>query len=169
MALQYFLDGYNIIKCRDELADGSLGQGRRMLLQFLSAERPQGSARNQVIVVFDGKEDVWGPTAPGIVKVIFTSGETADDYIKRAVDRSDNVKNVIVVTNDGELACFVRKLGAKVLNVDDFMGNARRRAKTMIRKKSGDAGILTDKNITKAVEGRINKEMEDIWINKGKQ
>ncbi len=166
MALHYILDGYNIIKCMDGLADLSLEDGRSALLKILSFQRPQGSARNDVTVVFDGRSDVWGPTPSGPTKVVFTSGETADEYIKRAVEGAKDLKNVVVVTNDGEICCYVRKLGAKVLSVLEFL-TLRSGAGSRNRSQSGVSGELKkQKHIPRVTQSQINKELEDIWIKK---
>ena len=166
MALQYILDGYNIIKGNEKMADCSLEQGRAMLLQVIAHNRPQGSLRNQITVVFDGKRDVWGSSPSSVAKVFFTSGETADDYIKRMIDRSTDLKNTIVVTNDGELTCYIKKSGAKVLSVADFMSIKKKSEQHSGNKKGASSGLSDGKRITRAVEGEINKEMEDFWINK---
>ena len=89
MALHYILDGYNIIKCTDRLADCSLEEGRNGLLRILNHDRPQGSSRHCVMVVFDGKDDVWGQRPSGEVKVVFTSGlliHIHPDNLGKAID-----------------------------------------------------------------------------------
>lgn len=165
MSLQYILDGYNVIKCVEEMADCSLDQGRDMLLRTLAHDRPQGSLRNQVTVVFDGKDGVWGQKLSIFAKIIFSSGETADDYIKRMIDRSKDLKNIIVVTNDGEIACYVRKSGAKVLSVQEFMFSKKTSSRAL-NKKRNSSGTASFKSITRVAVDKINKEMEDVWINR---
>ena len=121
------------------------------------------------MVVFDGKNDVWGEPHVGPEKIIFTSGETADDYIKRCVEAAVQPHEIVVVTNDGELGCYVRKLGARLMSVEDFLtkgrGTARTGGQIADRKKSPD-GV---KNITHMMERNINAELEDIWINRKKK
>ncbi len=163
MSLHYILDGYNIIKCTDALADYSLEEGRNALLKIINCDRPQGSLRNGVTVVFDGQQNVFGSQPGGLARVVFTSGESADEYIKRAVMQGD-AKNSVVVSNDREIACYVRKLGAKVMEVDQFMaflyGSADK--SKAHRKSSGSI----HKWIPQALEQRINKEFEKIWLKK---
>ena len=166
MALQYILDGYNVINCMEMMTGCSLEEGRKRLLKVLAQDRPQGSPRNQVMVVFDGKDGVWGQPTSHAAKIIFSSGETADDRIKRIVDQSHDVKNIVVVTNDGEIVCYVRKLGAKVLSVEEFMSSGKALPKKSRGKTVRSQGVASHKRITRVTEGKINKEMEDIWINK---
>lgn len=165
MALHYILDGYNIIKCTDRLADCSLEEGRNGLLRILNHDRPQGSSRHCVMVVFDGKDDVWGQRPSGEVKVVFTSGETADDYIKRAVEKAGDVRNTIVVTNDREIVCYIKKLGAQALSVQKFL-NLKVSSSALRHKTGRSSGQKSRKQITRMMEHHINKELEDVWINK---
>ena len=165
MALHYILDGYNIIKCVDFLADASLEEGRRALLRIIHQQRPQGSVKNSVTIVFHGKDDVWGhPQSDGSARVIFTSGESADDYIKHAVESSADQVNMVVVSNDKEIVCYVRKLGAQVMGVEKFL--------TFSGASGGNSGGKTHsrgkskKMIGSAVELKINKEFEKIWLEK---
>jgi len=169
MALHYILDGYNIIKSLDALADLSLEQGRESLLKRINTARPQGSARNQVTVVFDGREDIWGAVtgARGQVKVIFSSGESADDCIKRMVEAAGKVKNIIVVTNDGGITSYVRRLGAKTMGVQDFLLPLS----SSDKKSSGRGSRMQakggrEKVVSQTAACRINREFEQIWLRK---
>lgn len=167
MALHYILDGYNIIKCVDSMADCSLEQGRNALLRMINCERPQGSSRNSVTVVFDGRDDVWGPQSGGIAKVVFTSGQSADDYIKAAVESLSDRANIVVVSNDKEITCYVRKLGAKVLGVEKFVSFLHSAGGSDVQRRGRARKIQkTQKVIDSAVALKINKEFEKIWLDK---
>lgn len=164
MALHYILDGYNIIKCVDAWADVALEQGRQALLAMINHERPQGSLRNAVTVVFDGKDDVWGAPSGGIARVVFTSGQSADDYIKNTVELSQDKKNIVVVSNDKEIVCYARKLGTKVMDVRKFLSHKVVAHKGVSRRKNY---VEKDhKTIDSSMEYRINKEFENIWLRK---
>jgi predicted RNA-binding protein with PIN domain len=163
MALHYVLDGYNIIKCVDALADHSLEQGRNALIRIINGDRPQGSARNAVTIVFDGRDDVSGPQPGGLARVVFTRGQTADEYIKAAVVCTENRANVIVVSNDKEIICYIRKLGAKGLAVEKFMSGL------LFSGRPGGGGVCRrpdhgEKGISRTDEAKINKELEKIWL-----
>lgn len=165
MAREYILDGYNIIKCCDDLADLSLQAGREALLDILRLRRPQGSPRNCVTVVFDGQPDVWGPSLSGEFRCIFTSGETADEYIKRLVESSQDARRVIVVTNDREITAYIRKLGADGWSVQRFL-SAGRRAQS---RRSETASAGNPEQISSTVQNQITQELEDLWIKKKKR
>lgn len=168
MALQYILDGYNIIHGVEFFSGRPLHEARAALIQVIRQRHLAGSSRNQVMVVFDGKNDVWGEPHVGPEKIIFTSGETADDYIKRFVEEAVQPHELVVVTNDGELGCYVRKVGARLMGVDDFLTKGR------ADKKDGPVSgkmkkVQVEKNITNMMERNINAEFEDIWINRKKK
>ncbi|MCK5580228.1 MAG: NYN domain-containing protein [Candidatus Omnitrophica bacterium] len=161
MAVSFIIDGYNVIKRIPELADRTLEDGRSSLIHFLEIHRPQGSLKNDVIVVFDGRSDVWGPQKASFVKVFFTSDETADEKIKRMVDGHPNKKSVVVVTEDREIQYYVRASGAKVLGVYEFLDKAGEKGFPAAGKK----GFSQEhKNVSKNVEAKINAEMEKIWL-----
>lgn len=164
MSLHYILDGYNIIKCTDALADDPLEQGRGKLIRIINEQRPQGSPRNDVTIVFDGKGDVWGAQSGGCAKVVFTSGESADEYIKRAVEDSRDRANIVAVSNDKGITFYVRTLGAKTVGVEDFLSSCHYPS----NRKGTDRNHKTRKVINPSLERKINQEFEKIWLEKDK-
>lgn len=166
MALHYILDGYNIIKSIDALADLALEDGRRELIRLVNTRCPQGSARNEVMIVFDGQPGVWGQPSPGALKVRFTSNGSADDYIKQTIERDADAKNAVVVSDDGEIACYVRKLGARVLSVQEFWASASGPRGARKGKRGASADGRPGKHITRVTQNAINRELKDFWIHK---
>ena len=79
MSRQVLLDGYNVLQQMPALNSLKLEDGRRGLVRFVEANRPQGSVRNSITIIFDGKEDIWGSESSGEVRVLFSKGETADE------------------------------------------------------------------------------------------
>ena len=161
MSLHYILDGYNIIKSVDIMADCSLENGRSRLIEMIRRERPQGSERNRVTIIFDGREDVWSLSGNDVVKSIFTSGESADDLIKRMVADEPNPKNVIVVSDDRDLVCYVRLLQAGTMTVNDFLCLSQVKKVTLRNKECSKAISYRDQQ-------EINKELESIWLKQRK-
>ena len=159
MALHFILDGYNIIKNNDALAELSLEVGRRKLVTLLETRRPQGSAQNKVTVVFDGQPGVGPFQNPGPVKVIFSCGQSADEKIKQMVGRSESRKAIVVVTDDRAIQYYVRSLGAGILGVREFW-RARLDPESPARAKPRTPG----KRIPKVQEVRITDELSRIWL-----
>jgi predicted RNA-binding protein with PIN domain len=118
-----------------------------------------GSPRNEMTVVFDGQSGIAYPKKPSAIKVLFSSDETADDLIKRIVERVENKKNIYVITDDKALGHSVRDFGAKTLSVKDFFGK-----KQKSNSIPGTKSLAEPKDISTAVEFKINDELKKIWL-----
>lgn len=119
MALHYILDGYNITN--KLFNSNSLEKSRDKLIHHIRNKRPQGSLRNEVIVVFDGNPEVIGYSMNvRPVEVIFAHKLSADDYIIRLIQKSSNPKNIIVVTDDNGIKERAKLLNARSSAVNGF-------------------------------------------------
>ncbi|MBF0533162.1 MAG: NYN domain-containing protein [Candidatus Omnitrophica bacterium] len=160
MSLHYLIDGYNVLHQMPELS-GQLDEQRRHLILLIESRRPQGSERNQVTVVFDGRSGYYGRAEASAVRVIFSLDESADDKIRRMVNESNRVREIVVVTDDREIQRAVSAVGAKVEPVSRFLG----RLDDAERKPRASGG---KKQISKTAESAINQEMAKIWLNKSR-
>lgn len=157
MALHYYLDGYNVIKRSDRLADLSLEAGREALIRWIERLQPQGSWRNRVTVIFDGQPGVYGGRISSDIEVVFTRGETADDRIKAMILQAENASQCVVVTDDRNLQYSVRSQGASVFSVSEFVGKV-----SSSRKSTGGK---SSKVIPENLRHKIDSEFRDIWLN----
>ncbi len=133
---------------------------RAALIHFLDRRRPQGSLKNKLTVIFDGDPEVWGGRAVSPVHVVFSRGETADDHIKRMVNRSTQRKRLVVVTDDKGLQAAVKAAGARVVSGKVFLGQSR-----MVRRSSTDTEEDAEKKvIPSSLEANITREMRRIWL-----
>ena len=162
MSLHYILDGYNMIHQSDALARGSLEQQRDQLIRFLERNHLQGSVKNTLTVVFDGRSDVFSEHKPSSVKIIFSKDESADEKIKRIVAESSIKANVVVVTNDRDIQYSVRAYGAKAIGVEGFL-RKQDNAQTSVSKNK-ERAFKEQKAIPKTLEFKITTELEKIWI-----
>lgn len=138
---------------------------RRQLIQWIESRAPQGSLRNTVTIVFDGRSDVWaafgeprqgrGSSVASSIRVVFAQGETADEKIIRMVEEAVHKKSVVVVTDDRSLQYSVRALGAKVSGVQTFL---ERGAPVPARRPE------SGKDISKTLEHKITSEFIQIWV-----
>ncbi|VAX37637.1 hypothetical protein MNBD_UNCLBAC01-1646 [hydrothermal vent metagenome] len=138
---------------------------RRVLIQFLENQRPQGSLNNAMTVVFDGKADIFGGMESSSMNIIFSKDETADDKIKRMVAALDNAKSTLVVTNDKEIQCAVNLSGAKAISVQAFLSQGRP-TRQKVTRRSASSHKAPVKKMARNVETKITEEMEKIWLNK---
>ncbi len=163
MSVHYLLDGYNIIHQAPSLAVRVLEDGRKGLLLWINSNRPQGSAANSVTVVFDGSTEHYGGMDGGSALVVFTHGQSADDYIKAAVEAAAQKKKYIVVSDDKGIKLYVRALGAGVLSPREFAPELFKDARAQKTGKNASAGHM-GKTISLAQQKKINKELEDFWL-----
>jgi predicted RNA-binding protein with PIN domain len=127
--MRFIVDGYNIIKSglAPEAFEGkTLEQQRNALLELISLNKPQGSPRNTVTVVFDGDYQISlaaGPGRPpaGVEKVIFTEGGSADEKIEELVLSESNPTEVAVVTNDKGIKRRIGGTGARIVVLEEFL------------------------------------------------
>lgn len=160
----YIIDGYNIIKTIPELDEVPLAHARdeliRLLEEFSSSLTRKGQ-KNKVILVFDGKDDVFVPSArKSAVQVVFTTQEKADDYIKRFVERRGG-GSFKVVTNDREICSYARKCRAATLSVTDFIREIRTRQRRGDHKESRRLESREERAITEYVEEILSRKYED--------
>lgn len=158
MSLHYILDGYNIIKQSDFLSTEVLKDARDDLLRFITDKKPSGSANHKVTVVFDGKNDVnFSCTDNKRVEIIFTHNHSADNRIKKMVEKSKNPKRIVVVSDDRELQFFIKSCGAHAMTVAEFID--KRNPPPKIPQDSTPKIELSYQEIAK-----INRELAKLWL-----
>jgi predicted RNA-binding protein with PIN domain len=54
------------------------------------------------------------------IKIKYSENRTADDRIKKEIERSKNPKNIIVVTSDNNVAEFAKVCSCQVIKCEDF-------------------------------------------------
>ncbi|MFH1784251.1 MAG: NYN domain-containing protein [bacterium] len=159
MSVHYIVDGYNVIHKMHKLEGKSLQYARDYFLAFLSNARPQGSLQNEVTVVFDAKGDVFYPWRnPSDIRVIFSSGKSADEEIEILVQKASNRKRVIVVTDDKALRFAVSGIGADYISVREFLQRAKNRSGAKILRKRNKHGLSEEETLN------ITREFENIWL-----
>jgi predicted RNA-binding protein with PIN domain len=137
---------------------------RLKLIHFVERLQPQGSSKNEVTIVFDGRPGLFSWQGAGGIKVLFSMEQSADDVIRRLVAEANNKKNIVVVSNDKELFLATRAQGAKIVNVQKFLAQPHPSTKG-VRQDQGKEKEPS-KYIPKTLEFKINAEMEDIWLKK---
>ena len=107
--------------------------------------------------MFDGQPGITSGVYALTPKVLFTENETADEAIKKIVEKSDLKKNIVIVTDDKEIQFYVRQLGAKVLSVEGFF-----------LRKADKRKVYFRRSITNTEEYQINQELKEVWFKKDK-
>lgn len=117
------LDGYNVSKTGWPALP--LADQRRVLVDAAAHLAARTGA--EVTCCFDGAEGHATPPAQRGVRVLFSSGESADDLLRRLVAAEPPGRVVVVVTSDREVADDVEVAGAWVLPSAVLVARLRRR------------------------------------------
>jgi len=160
MSLQYIIDGYNIINhpLFTQHAPKKIEDSRVRLLEFIRVNKFCASPKNKITVVFDGHSDLSSQILDKTdIDIIFSRRETADERIKKMVEKADNPKNVVVVSDDKEITFFAKSCGAKVLNIQEFIN----RGKKLINLQRPEP-LKPELSYTQI--HKINQELRRIWL-----
>lgn len=160
MSIHYIIDGYNVIKQVSFLTGKKLQSGREGLVRFIEQYRPQGSKRNQVTIVFDGKAEVLSPAMKTDIRIIFSRNEEADDVIKKMVEKSSKPAEYVVVSDDKAVAFYCRSLGATWLGVKGFMANTGLKKKPHKKTKY----VSESKELSSDIADKITEDLKKLWV-----
>ncbi|MCF7886993.1 MAG: NYN domain-containing protein [Candidatus Omnitrophica bacterium] len=151
--LQFIIDGYNLVYKIPEVKSSSAPCSD--LLIFIHKNKLTGSFNNDVWVVFDGGRPPY-QINNFQYKIIFSGQESADDRIIKKVEQAKNRKQIIVVTDDRQLAYRARFLGGKNIRIDEFISKIKKKEK---KEKKEEI-----KNIKYSVQREITEELKKIWL-----
>jgi len=160
MSLTYIIDGYNLIN--HPLFSQKLRKSkdpRIGLAESISTGRLCGSAKNKVIIVFDGYPPVQQyRQAVANIEMLFSKDATADARIKKILEQAANPKVLAVVSDDKEIKFFARACLAKTLSIEEFAQVKKERSKGQ-----KDKDLSKDALSYSQMES-INKELKKIWL-----
>jgi predicted RNA-binding protein with PIN domain len=158
------IDGYNIIgrisSLRKKL-DVSLQHAREKLVDKIKRWSEENRTYKEIIIVFDNRRETFMSSqyeVRGRVRVIFSSGEEADELIIKAIKKLDSPQNVTVCSDDNKVSNNSRVLGSKVIS-------SRQLLQFFKKKRNAPAGKVEsgDKGIEKDFKGKIEKELREAW------
>jgi predicted RNA-binding protein with PIN domain len=150
MALHYLVDGYNLLYALPDIPPGPWPTKRDIFLKLLETSRPQG--RNKLTVVFDNRQGAGERSMYGPVEVVFTSGESADDWLIMYVRKTDHPRTCVVVTNDQAIRRLIRGTGARWMNTRDFL-------KPTLRESPN-----TPERLDSGTQDEITEEFKKRWL-----
>ncbi len=158
MSLHFIIDGYNLIKHRSFSPAANIHDPRFALIQFLRNNKPCGSPKNKVTIVFDGYSQ--DSSLRGLeFEVIFSCQDSADQRIKKIVERARLPKSLVVVSDDRQIRDFARLCGAACLGVEEFLAPGEKK-----KSPRQDDSVKTELSCAEA--RRINEELKKLWLKK---
>jgi len=160
MSLQYIIDAYNLINHSDfkpfVKSNSNIAQ---ILLDFIKLNKLSGSKNNRTVLVFDGYPQSFRdiPQEEGFT-CVFSYNKEADEIIRKMVEESKSVNNIIVVSDDKELQLVSRFLHAQVCSVANFIGSKKNRliADQILEKD--------EPKLTYSKMHKINEELKKKWL-----
>jgi len=117
--MHYLVDGYNMLYALPEIPPGPWPSKRDVLIELLLSSKPQG--HNRLTIIFDSRAGSGDRMERGAIEIIFTAGETADDWIARRVREVPNARSYVVVSNDQGIRSDIRGTGAKWMSTKEFL------------------------------------------------
>ncbi|MBN2097366.1 MAG: NYN domain-containing protein [Candidatus Omnitrophica bacterium] len=152
--MKYIIDGYNLMHQIEQLRGKRLRGQREGLIRLLELAQEKNRGLKDLSVVFDGPGGISAPRLRSKIKIIFSRGESADKKIKEILEGSSFTRDIGVVSDDRQIRCDVRSLGAKKISTEEFL----QKINSSCRKQ--DAFKL-DADAAR----NINQELEQIWLN----
>lgn len=158
MATLYYIDGYNVVHHAPALvalARHDLERARETLVDHVAHFCSLTGERARV--VFDGQGRQSQPmrplTAPGVEVIFAPAHKSADAYIERAVYKTADRREIIVVTADRGIRDLCMGLGALVMSPEAFLNAARQNdtLQSAQRRVSGNGDLI----------GRIEDRVEE--------
>jgi predicted RNA-binding protein with PIN domain len=158
MSLHFIIDGYNLIKHRCFIPPPGSHDPRFALIQFLRLEKPCGSLKNKVTIVFDGYSNDF--SLRGLeFEVIFSCEESADDKIRKMLENSPAPKSLVVVSDDRQIRDNARLCGVAALKVEQFL-------KPPTTKPGFLKADQEKAPLSYSAAHKINEELRKIWLKK---
>jgi len=146
----YLIDGYNLLFALPEMPSGAWMEKRQSLLAWISHVRPHGN--NTATVVFDSRQGLGNREQHGDVEVVYTAGETADDWIIKQVRKTSSPRSTIVITDDQGIRHMIKGTGARWQSAHDFIATIQ------------SAPPKTNKGDRTRDLDRITEEMKRNWL-----
>jgi predicted RNA-binding protein with PIN domain len=116
----YLIDGNNVIgkvSSLKKLQSKNKQTSREKLA--LIVERYFSKKNAKVSLHFDGHPKDVIKIQKG--EIIYSRSVTADEMIKREIEKSKNPKNLIVITSDSNLKEFARKCSCTIISSEEFL------------------------------------------------
>jgi len=112
----FIIDGNNLIGKMPALKSKNKITERENLAFIL--ERYFSKKKAKVSLHYDGHQTL--PIKVTGIKIFYSGSRTADEMIKQEIERSNNRKNIVLITSDTNLKEFARVCSCKVMNSEEF-------------------------------------------------
>jgi hypothetical protein len=158
MSLHFIIDGYNLVKHRSFSPPPGIHDLRFALIQFLRINKPCGSPKNKVTVIFDGYSNDF--SLSGLeYEVIFSCEDSADERIKKLMEKEPLPKSLVVISDDRQIRDFARLCGVVSWGIEEFLNPPSKNT----RSQKADQEKTP---LSYSAAHKINEELKRLWLKK---
>lgn len=152
---EYIIDAFNLFHKIPSLKNSAMPHAE--LVQYIIRGRLTGSLNNKVTIIFDGHEA--NHVSGGGYRIVYSGDRKADDIIKEIVKRSPKKEQLVVVSDDNEVANFAKMEGAVSQRTGEFLRTGSGGAAKPNKETASD-----DRGLDRASMTNITKELEKLWV-----
>jgi len=149
--LLYIIDGFNLVYKIPSLK--TYDNPHQGLINYIKKNKLTGSKNNKVVIVFDGGSNYLASQEKEF-KIIFSGDNTADELIKRRLEKIDNISEVVVVSDDREVKRNAKDQGARLCSTAEFIN----------KKIKKNPDYSQEKEIDYSLQREINEELRKLWL-----
>jgi predicted RNA-binding protein with PIN domain len=120
--LTYIVDANNVVHRHPmlrEQAKKNIGGACEQLVALLTGFTERG--RKNITVVFDGTRETRINRTHSLTIMIPAAGENADQTIKTLINKSNNPKNLVIVSSDLEVARYGKLHACRIMSAAEFI------------------------------------------------
>lgn len=159
--MHYYIDGYNLLFRLNQDCHDDLQNQRELLVQDMNKKI---SVLNlNATIVFDSlNQNAEGKRSHyNQLEIIFTEGETADEYILDELKHCKKPHLETVVTSDNRLAWRARNRSAVTKSVEEFISWLNKAYKNKLRLLKKDSfNVVSASNSVKQTEVDISSQLQ---------
>ncbi|HOV21317.1 MAG TPA: NYN domain-containing protein [bacterium] len=153
--MKYLIDGYNVIKSSYLGKEGDL-KGKLSLYQILDNYKA-----NHLSVIFSVVLDGFNTSDfPFLrdkrIKTFFSGEITADEYIKKILEKGKRNEEITVVSDDKQVQISSKLFGCNVMSVDTFLN-------TVNPKGNNKPKGPIEKKISYSKKKKIEEELKNYY------
>ena len=126
--MTFLIDGYNLLHALGlarPRGPGQLEKARGDLMNWLHRVKTDQAA--SITVIFDGRDNLQQDHTVAIdhgIRVQFSVGQLADDFIEEMIQRERTPQRLTVVSSDHQIQEAARRRGCIVRSCSDFIDSA---------------------------------------------
>ncbi|MBN1793816.1 MAG: NYN domain-containing protein [Candidatus Omnitrophica bacterium] len=157
------IDGYNVIKGRDDIFTGTLQDNRRFLRSLVMRARFAKPVRG-IYIVYDGSPDVCQPNGDRVSAMpreVFAT-ESADSYIRDRIRSSPAPEKFIIVSDDREIMSTAKSFCAFCMSTVLLLEICLKQSTGQERRGWG-VTQTNKRRLSYAQKRRLEDELKEYW------